>query len=51
MNLCLVDLVVNKVEDKKNKDAVIPVIRTTIMSKQYGLEEFLAGLVADACCK
>lgn len=44
-------LVIEKVEDKKDKEAVTRVIRTAIMSKQYGLEDFLAGLVADACRK
>jgi len=44
-------LVVRKLEDLKDREAVTQVIRTTIMSKQYGLEDFLAGLVADACCK
>jgi len=42
-------LVIRKVEDLKNREAVLQVIRTTIMSKQYGLEDFLAGLVTDAC--
>jgi len=42
-------LVVDEVKDKKDRAAVVRVIRTTVMSKQYGLEDFLAGLVADAC--
>jgi len=42
-------LVVDEVKDKKDRSAVARVIRTAIMSKQYGLEDFLAGLVADAC--
>lgn len=44
-------LVVGKVEDMKSKEAVLPVIRTAVMSKQYGLEDFLASLITDACCK
>lgn len=44
-------LVIEKLKDKKDKEAVTRVIRTAIMSKQYGLEDFLAGLVADACSK
>ena len=42
-------LVVDQVKDKKNKESVIRVIQTAIMSKQYGLEDFLARLVTDAC--
>jgi len=42
-------LVVDAVKDKKDRAAVARVIRTAVMSKQYGLEDFLAGLVADAC--
>lgn len=45
----LPDLVVGKVEDKKCKDDVIKVIRTAIMSKQYGLEDFLASIVVESC--
>jgi T-complex protein 1 subunit theta len=45
----LPDLVVGKVEDTKCKDSVIKVIRTAIMSKQYGLEDFLAGVVVESC--
>jgi len=42
-------LVIDKLKDKKDKAAVTRVVRTAIMSKQYGLEDFLAQLVADAC--
>jgi len=42
-------LVVDEVKDRKDMATVARVIRTTIMSKQYGLEDFLAGLVASAC--
>jgi T-complex protein 1 subunit theta len=45
----LPDLVVDKVADIKNREEVVHVIRTAVMSKQYGLEDFLAGLIADAC--
>lgn len=44
-------MVVGKVEDKKCKDDVIKVIRTAIMSKQYGLEDFLASVVVESCSK
>ena len=42
-------LVVDQVKDKRDKVAVARVIRTAVMSKQYGLEDFLSGLVAEAC--
>jgi len=45
----VVELVVEEVKDKKDRATVARVIRTAVMSKQYGLEDFLAGLVADAC--
>lgn len=45
------DLVVGKVENKKSKNDVRSIIRASIMSKQYGLEDFLADLVTDACSK
>jgi len=51
MKCVFVDLVVGKVEDKKCKDDVIKVIRTAIMSKQYGLEDFLASIVVESCSK
>ncbi|XP_013390625.1 T-complex protein 1 subunit theta [Lingula anatina] len=43
------DLVVGSVKDMKNKSEVIKAIRTSVMSKQYGNEDFLADLIADAC--
>jgi len=42
-------LVVDEVKDMTDRAAMVRVIRTAVMSKQYGLEDFLAGLVADAC--
>ena len=47
----IVGLVVDEVKDKKDRAIVVRVIRTAVMSKQYGLEDFLAGLVTDACSK
>ena len=47
----IVGLVVDELKDKKDRASVVRVIRTAVMSKQYGLEDFLAGLVADACSK
>lgn len=38
-----------RVKDLKDKASVMPAIRTAVMSKQYGYEEFLAGLICDAC--
>lgn len=42
-------LVCHTVEDYRKKDEVIAAIKPALMSKQYGLEDFLAGLVTDAC--
>lgn len=47
----LQDLVCYKVKDPRNKSEVCKGIRTAIMSKQYGNEEFLSNLIADACSK
>jgi len=33
----------------KNRDDIQKCIRSAIASKQYGLEDFLSGLIADAC--
>ena len=45
------DLVCGKVKDLHSKEEVLPIIRASIMSKQYGNEDFLANLITDACCK
>ena len=45
----LPSLVLASVDDLRNEVAVTGAIRTAIMSKQYGHEDFLAGLVAKAC--
>jgi len=47
--IVVVGLAVEEVKDRKDRATVARVIRTAVMSKQYGLEDFLAGLVADAC--
>ncbi|GAO50849.1 T-complex protein 1 [Saitoella complicata NRRL Y-17804] len=44
----LEELVVYKVADLSSKDELIKAIKTAISSKQYGNEDFLADLVADA---
>ncbi|XP_063241286.1 T-complex protein 1 subunit theta [Bacillus rossius redtenbacheri] len=38
-----------EVKDYRNLDEVVKVIKTSIMSKQYGNEDFIATLVAKAC--
>ncbi|EPY32894.1 T-complex protein 1 subunit theta [Strigomonas culicis] len=42
-------MTVQNVDDCLVKENVIPAIRTAIASKQYGYENFLADLVAQAC--
>jgi len=42
-------LVCETVEDVHDKVAVNRAIKTAIMSKQFGNENFLAPLIADAC--
>ncbi|CAL1538921.1 unnamed protein product [Lymnaea stagnalis] len=37
------------VKNMRNKEEVLPAIRTAIMSKQYGNEDFLADLITNAC--
>ena len=38
-----------EVNDVRNESEVLPVIRTSVMSKQYGHEDFLAKLIVKAC--
>ncbi|XP_073955546.1 chaperonin containing TCP1 subunit 8 [Choristoneura fumiferana] len=45
----LPELVCHEIKDIKNIDEVVKSIRPAIMSKQYGSEDFIAGLVAKAC--
>lgn len=45
----LPNLVIGETKDLKNKAEAKKAIRTAVMSKQYGHEDFLAGLIADAC--
>ncbi|CAH2238595.1 jg10878 [Pararge aegeria aegeria] len=44
----LPELVCHEIKDSKNVDAVIKGIKPSIMSKQYGNEDFIASLVARA---
>ena len=53
-SVCLcncVDLVCDKLTEFHSKEAVSKALRTSICSMQYGNEEFLADLVAEACSK
>jgi T-complex protein 1 subunit theta len=45
----LPDLVVGQVKDMRSQQDVGKAIRTAVMSKQYGHEDFLAGLLTKAC--
>lgn len=42
-------LVVSEVKDFRDMEQVKASIRTSVMSKQYGREDFLAGLISQAC--
>jgi len=42
-------LVVAKVDDPRSKEQLLPPLRTVLGAKQYGYEDMLASLVADAC--
>ncbi|XP_055889178.1 T-complex protein 1 subunit theta-like isoform X1 [Biomphalaria glabrata] len=37
------------VKNLRNKEEVLPAVRSAVMSKQYGNEDFLANVIADAC--
>ena len=45
------DLVCAKVDDLKSKEQTVRAIRTALMSKLYGYEDDLAGMVFEACKK
>ena len=42
-------LVCGEIKNLRDKNEVTKAIRTSVMSKQYGNEDFLAKLIADAC--
>ena len=42
-------LVVKSVENMRNEDEVVAAIKSVVGTKQYGQEEFLARLIANAC--
>lgn len=48
MFLCA-ELVIGQVTNLHNKGEVMHAIRTAVMSKQYGNEDFLANLISSAC--
>ena len=43
------DLVCCQQKDLKNKQEVQKALQSSVMSKQYGHEEFLSKLISDAC--
>jgi len=47
----LESLVCYTVKDVKCPDEVAPVVKTSVCSKQDGYEDFLSGLITDACMK
>ena len=50
-NFISVDLVMGKVKDLTDREEVTKAIRTAVMSKQHGNEDFLGQLIAEACSK
>ena len=48
-NFAFVDLVIGELKNLRDKTEVKKALKTAIMSKQYGNEDFLAKLIADAC--
>lgn len=47
----LPSLVVDKIEDVRNETQVMKSLRTSIMSKQYGQEDFISQLIGKSCSK
>ncbi|CAH1800231.1 unnamed protein product [Owenia fusiformis] len=45
----LPDLTCGKVEELDNKAEIKKVVKTSVMSKQYGNEDFLSDLITNAC--
>lgn len=46
-----IGLVCGEQKNLRDKESVVKAIRTSVMSKQYGNEDFLAELITDACSK
>ncbi len=42
-------LVVDEVKDPRDEKEVLKAVRTAVMSKQYGHEDFLSGIISRAC--
>ncbi|XP_059149519.1 T-complex protein 1 subunit theta-like [Physella acuta] len=42
-------LSLGNIKNLRNKEEALPAVRSAIMSKQYGNEDFLAGIITDAC--
>ncbi len=42
-------LCVDEIKDPSNEQEVLKAVRTAVMSKQYGHEDFLAKLISRAC--
>ena len=49
--LFILALQTKEVKDLSSFEEVFPVIRSSVMSKQYGNEDFLAELITKACRK
>ena len=47
----LPDLCCGKLKDLKDVEEVTSVVKASVMSKQYGNEEFFSKLIAQACSK
>ena len=45
------DLICEQQKDLRDRTQIARAIKTSLMSKQYGHEDFLSKLVADACGK
>ncbi|XP_056015957.1 T-complex protein 1 subunit theta-like [Ostrea edulis] len=42
-------LVCGEQKNLRDKEGIVSAIKTSVMSKQYGNEDFIAGLIAEAC--
>lgn len=54
LNKCLEvlpSLVCHEIKDVRNEEEIFKAIRASVMSKQYGHEDFLAKLITKACSK
>ena len=39
----------HEIKDARNQEEVVKAVKTAVMSKQYGHEDFLADLIVRAC--